>query len=83
MPYITQEQREDILQWVEGFSKFGIFELGELNYIITKILLGTNPDSYSDYNALIGLLECCKLEFYRKAVSKYEDSKRDDNGEGY
>lgn len=56
---------------------------GELNYIITKLLLATDPYNYNDYNTLIGVLECCKLEFYRRAVAVYEDTKIKKNGDVY
>ena len=54
---------------------------GELNYIITKILLDTNPRRYKDYNSLIGVLECAKLELYRKKIAIYEDIAAAENGE--
>ena len=54
---------------------------GELNYIITKIFLDTNPRRYNDYNTLIGVLECAKLELYRKKIAIYEEEKIVENGE--
>ncbi len=62
---------------------------GELNYILTKTCLkylSTNPQyipTYDDYNAIMGVLECCKLEFYRRAVATYEDKKIIENGDVY
>ena len=47
------------------------------------MLLQQNPKSYADYNALIGVLESCKLEFYRRAVAAYEDEKSTVNGDVY
>lgn len=61
---------------------------GELNYLITILLgrylhsYGENP-KYADYNEVIGVLECVKLELYRRAISKYEDEKRAANGDVY
>ena len=57
--------------------------VGDMNYLITQMLLQTKPQKYADYNAIIGMLECCKLEFYRKAVSVYEDEKIKENGDVY
>ena len=82
MPYIIQEQREELDQWLDQIFLFDL-PPGELNYVITRLLLDTKPQSYRDYNALIGVLECCKLELYRKAVAKYEDQKCVENGEVY
>ena len=56
---------------------------GTLNYIITRLVhwwLGDNPN-YEKYNAAIGVLECAKLELYRRKVSPYEDEKINENGD--
>lgn len=57
---------------------------GILNYVITDMLdscFGPLSDAkYKDYNEAIGMLECCKLEFYRKAAAPYEDLKEKENG---
>lgn len=82
MPYITQEQREELDDWLEGYDLFDL-PPGELNYVITKLLLKTEPRTYQDYNTLVGVLECIKLELYRRVVAPYEDRKRDENGEVY
>ena len=58
---------------------------GDLNYIITMILskaLGENPN-YARLNEIMGVLECCKLEMYRRKVAKYEDQKISENGDVY
>ncbi len=65
---------------------------GHMNYIMTKLiyefytelqkkLLGTEQLNYSDFNEIIGFLECCKQEVYRRAVAPYEDSKIKSNGD--
>jgi restriction endonuclease Mrr len=63
---------------------------GHLNYILTVLLLrfyrelaqrdNTNI-RYSDYNEIIGMLECCKLEFYRRQAGPYEDDKIKSEGD--
>lgn len=84
MPYIKQDNRaslDAIANLVNDMSS--TVSVGDLNYLITKILLSMDPKSYSDYNALIGVLECCKLEFYRRACAEYEDKKIVENGDVY
>ena len=76
MPYIKPEHRKNL-----DIKLFPVVSSGELNYIITQLLLDTKPQCYEDYNALVGVLECCKLEFYRRAVAKYEDEKIKENGD--
>ena len=97
MPYIKKEERElidgpsDFTVQV-GLDTF-IYKMstistnspqpGTLNYIITKLVhwwLGHNPN-YERYNAAIGVLECAKLELYRRKVSPYEDEKINENGD--
>jgi len=78
MPYITKERRRDLFSG--DFAKTP----GELNYAITQLVLGykiDDPPSYTYYNEVIGVLECVKLELYRRMVAPYEDKKREENGD--
>ena len=79
MPYVNQERRINLLG---GDHPQGV---GDLNYLITSECLRFLPESpsYSDYNAIIGVLESAKLEFYRRAVAAYEDNKIVENGDIY
>lgn len=79
MPYIEPQAREVIDKWLEQYP--GVTDWGEINYAVTRLLLRTCPMRYSQYQAIIGLLECCKLEMYRRAVADYEDEKCDENGD--
>ena len=87
MPYIKQDRRDwldDIANDIgDFFGNDDSASVGDLNYLITKILLATDPQNYSDFNALVGMLECCKLEFYRRAVAAYEQQKINENGDVY
>ena len=90
MPYIKQERRNDLIGDIENL----VYELndleggctaGDLNYTITELLnkafkLKETP-SYDKFNTLIGMLECCKLELYRRQVAIYEDIKIEENGD--
>ena len=92
MPYIKKEQREELepelgalIQKIMSMPEFhSNGRAGILNYAITDILdscFGPLSDAkYKDYNEAIGMLECCKLEFYRKAAAPYEDMKEKQNG---
>ena len=92
MPYIKKELREELeypLDVITGHIN-GILcdkpedRAGILNYVITVLIdniYGPLSDAkYKDYNEAIGMLECCKLEFYRKAAAPYEDMKEKQNG---
>jgi len=44
-------------------------------------LIGVYPPKYFNYNRAMGVLESCKLEFYRRFVGRYEDKKIKENGD--
>lgn len=51
---------------------------GELNYKITRLCLEyfkCRGGRYQQINDVVGVLECAKMEFYRRAAAPYEDSK--------
>lgn len=89
MPYIKDFLRGELDPLVTDLTD-KVFSLhktegrdrdGMLNYVITKLLLQSYPStSYKVYNEIIGVLECCKLEFYRKQVAEYENQKEFENG---
>ena len=76
MPYILQENRP---KFDESAIKIGTTAecAGDLNYAITIILhsyLKKKGLKYSNCNELMGMMECCQNEFYRRVVAPYEDS---------
>jgi len=80
MPYITDEDR-----WSAG-QTFLNAPVGELNYLITNLIdtwLRTNGVNYANINSVIGVLECAKLEAYRRVAAGYEDKKCALNGDVY
>jgi len=63
---------------------FQIETIGELNYVITSIInrvFSQTEQDYAQLNAVIGMLENVKLEFYRRKVTPYEDIKIKQNGD--
>lgn len=85
MPYIKKDQR-DLYQHVT-FKHLGALLTGpgDVNYVITQIVddyLGPVPN-YAEINAVIGALECAKLELYRRVAVPYEDKKITENGDVY
>lgn len=82
MPYISNTQRAHF-----DFSSLNPPATeGELNYCLTMLCnryLDSLTGTYQDYNAVIGALECCKLEYYRRMIVPYEDSKCELNGDVY
>ena len=86
MPYIKSENRkkyEKILRELLGILKALPPEEvdGELNYVVTKILKEIYPLRYYHINKAIGVLECVKLEFYRRVAAPYEDIKIKESGD--
>lgn len=81
MPYIKPEDRASIL-----VDQQNIEDAGELNYFITTLInnyIDKNVKCYTTLNEVIGVLECAKLELYRRIVAPYEDIKIDQNGDVY
>jgi hypothetical protein len=89
MPYIKKETRKTIDDKIENLTKIinhypEEHRDGILNYSFTKLLLNTfENESYVTYERMIGILECCKLELYRRKVSHYEEGKKVINGDVY
>lgn len=88
MPYITKERRAEMTPNMDLLAT-----AGELNYAITllidkylntrAIVAGRQTTSYADINEVIGVLECAKLELYRRIAAPYEDTKIVSNGDVY
>ena len=96
MPYITQKKRKEIIEKDDVFGDGKILfhhvvmeeidKPGELNYAITEMMinyLNRKGVSYTNMNEVIGVLECAKLELYRRMTAPYEDTKIDENGDVY
>ncbi len=54
---------------------------GELNYVVTKMLKEIYPLRYFHINKAIGVMECIKLEYYRRVAAPYEDLKIKESGD--
>ena len=80
MPYIPKEDKPKLISMNAATTP------GELNYQITMLCKGyieKRGVSYSNMNEVVGVLECAKLELYRRMVSPYEDEKIESNGDVY
>jgi hypothetical protein len=85
VPYIKQHKRNKYEKTLEELVKI-LKALppeeidGELNYVVSKILREIYPLRYFHINKAIGVLECIKLEYYRRVAAPYEDSKIEETG---
>jgi hypothetical protein len=94
MPYVNRKERERIIP-LDRFTHKPTGELevgdatrneGNLNFAITALVnayLNQHGLNYKNINAVIGVLECCKLEAYRRIAQPYEDKKIRENGDAY
>ena len=90
MPYIVNEKRTHLDPHIDSLLN-ALRELesddpanthcGNLNYVITRLLRGSYAKRYAEINEAIGVLECAKLELYRKLAAPYEDQKAFENGD--
>jgi hypothetical protein len=77
MPYIKKEEQQKV-------NSGKLDACGDLNFAINQLVsdyLKQHGFNYQACNDVIGSLECAKLEIYRRAVSPYEDSKIEENGD--
>ena len=88
MPYIKPELRAKVDELVDALCTILQFtELenapGMTNYIISRIISDDirRNRCYITINEAIGVLECCKLELYRRLAADYEDQKCEQNGD--
>lgn len=78
MPYIEHGIRASLNEGRKATKP------GELNYLVSQLVndyLAMRGLSYTSLNEVIGALECCKLEVYRRIAAPYEDRKAIANGE--
>lgn len=81
MPYIEPQDRLHILADEKSISS-----PGELNYFISTLVnwyISEKGKNYSTLNEVVGVLECAKLELYRRIIAPYEDIKIEQNGDVY
>lgn len=85
MPYITEEDRNDVVPYESGYRN--VNTPGRLNFVITseidEYLQCKGVINYTNINEVVGVLECAKLELYRRIAGPYEDKKREENGDVY
>lgn len=79
MPYIQKYEREVIKNGLLPESA------GQLNFVISSLVDNYLADNvcYERINEVIGVLECAKLELYRRIAAPYEDVKIQENGDVY
>ena len=86
MPYIRPEQRKKLDPIIAQLNLY-LDTAGDCNYALCKIIdnyirnVRAEGLSYESINAAIGILECAKLELYRRIAAKYEDKKKKMNGD--
>jgi hypothetical protein len=91
MPYVKNKDRKELNDKIHALTD-SVNDVSEdniegvLNYVITTLLTNSvRPDNkkwkYNIFNRAIGILECVKLEFYRRLISQYEAKCIDDNGD--
>lgn len=82
MPYIKQEDRRQLTPK----TIYAPLDPGALNFAITQLALNYIQERgkrYATLNEVVGVLECAKLEFYRRLLAEYENEKCKENGDVY
>lgn len=80
MPYISEQTRDNLIPYSESSATTP----GELNFQISILIdqyLHRKGKNYENLNAVIGVLSCAKMEYYRRIAAPYEDEKIQQNGD--
>jgi len=83
MPYIKPEIRPRFDECVDEIA-LNISNVGELNYVITRLALKYVQDkglSYSTLSTVVGTLRLVCTEIEQRLVRDYEDGKINENGD--
>lgn len=83
MPYISRARRDK--QHYFG-GNLPALEAGDLNFQISRLMndyIMSKGLSYRIINELVGVLECAKLELYRRIAVPYENQKLAEHGDVY
>ena len=83
MPYILPEKRNNLNPLVADLGG-RIEDVGQLNYVITRLIMAQLDKqiiSYVVLNGLVGVLDSVKTEFNRRVVAPYEDQAKERNGD--
>ena len=78
MPYIPKSEKDRVDKGLLALHLSDINNAGALNYAVHQVIakyISQNKDDYQTYNDIIGVLDCAKLELYRRLISDYEDKK--------
>ena len=87
MPYISDALRKEIDKELANLlarlhTNIGEHEMaGVVNYIVSRILAQSFQENYFGFNTAIGVLECAKMELYRRRIGPYETKKINTNGD--
>ena len=86
MPYIKSEDRTRFMYTEDALKDHPPRTAGELQYVIALAIhefLMENELNYQNCNDVMGALTGANMEFYRRFVAEYEDTKIRENGDVY
>lgn len=86
MPYIDEPGRTKFLPITNEIGRTEIDSKGELNYLITSLLIQymiQHGLKYDSINDVLGAVDGAGKEFYRRVAVPYENAKIDENGDVY
>ena len=93
MPYVKKEDRDDVdpmIQRLQTVLDPKFTQTGKVVYVVTRIvddyvtgLIRETGQGFESLSEGIKILECAKLEMYRRLLGPYEDTKAKTNGDVY
>lgn len=84
MPYIKPALRAYFTGIEKEIERVNIQDAGAFNYLVHLLIhksILSQGVSYATFNALIGAMDCAKMELYARLIRAYENEKIVENGD--
>lgn len=82
MPYIKESRRQELIENIRTPENAGELNF-KISHLVNQYFNQEGEITYFTINEVIGVLECAKLEVYRRIAQHFEDIKMRENGDVY
>ncbi len=81
MPYIKKEKRAELESLYIHMCNDQLKADGDINYLLFRYCKEHIKPGYNNYKNFCGELRQCATEIERRILAKYEEEKKDENGD--
>ena len=79
MPFIKQEKRPDLDEWLSKIPR--VLDNGDLTYIVYKLMRMTGASNFDEHSDCLKVMLCAMLQYWSDDLHPYEAKKKEDNGD--